>query len=114
MEKDEVGVLFGSFTGAMGLALGELLLVVGKPADLGRCLASIETAAYATLLASDLRGEEASCPRGRSLASVALRVVRAWHERNEDLGDLEEAIRLLQEVLEAMGASCVTSDCDES
>jgi hypothetical protein len=101
--------LFASFTGAVGLALGELLLVLGKTEDLGWCLRSIGITAQATLLSSDLQPRGASMPRPscQSLAGAALRVVRTWHEDIEDLSGLGEAIALLQDVLEAMGVRYV-------
>jgi hypothetical protein len=105
--------LFASFTAALGLALGELLLVLGKSEDLERCLRSIGIAAQATLLSSGLQRRDATASRssGQSLARAALRVVRTWHEDVEDLSALG-AIILLQDALEAMGGRCrISSGC---
>lgn len=97
--------LFDSFTSAVGLALGELVLLVGRPECLRQCLHSIGIAAQATLLSFDLHQSKRLARRtaGRSLAGAALRVVRTWHEDIEDLSALGEAITTLQEVLEATG-----------
>ena len=105
MEKDERGeeLVFGSFTTAVGLALGELLLLAGKPKELAGCLAAINTAAAATLLSSDVR-IEASPTSAKSLRRAALQVVIAWHERTSfDLSDVAEAISVLKGTLEGMG-----------
>jgi hypothetical protein len=47
---DTEGTLFASLTSAIGLALGELLLALETPENLGQCLHSIGIAAQATLL----------------------------------------------------------------
>jgi hypothetical protein len=113
VEKSRVDpdMLFGSFTSAVGLALGEMLLLTGRPERLGECLASIEATAYATLLS--VSTNEASGPSGKSLSSAALRVVRVWHEKTENLADLGDAVQALQEVLELMGVRYVATDCRE-
>ena len=87
-EEDEIGEdgLFGSFTSAVGFALGELLLLAGRPEGLRRCLSLIETVALATLISSKPR--RADEPDGR-LADAALAAVRAWHEETTDLNALE-------------------------
>jgi hypothetical protein len=106
--------LFASLTSAVGLAFGELILVLGRPEDLERCLRSIGIAAQTTLLASDLEhGVGVQRPRCRSLASAALRVVRAWHEGIEDLSALGEAIALLQDVLETIEVRYVPAPFSE-
>jgi hypothetical protein len=109
MEKRaiEPDMVFGSFASAVGLALGELLLLAGRPGCLGECLASIEVTAYATILSLDTSG--VSGPRGRSLSSAALRVVRVWHEEDGDRSSLGTAIEALQDVLELMGVRYVTT-----
>lgn len=101
MERNKTDALLGSFASAVGLALGELLLFAGRSEALGGCLASIETAAYATLISSDLSTCGAA-PRGRSLAGAALRVVRTWYE-TDDVEHFGETMRALEEVLAAMG-----------
>jgi hypothetical protein len=101
-KKDSEAVL-GSFTSAMGLALGDLLLLTGRTDRLGECLAAIETATLGTLLASDFQHDGASPPRARSLTRAALGVVVAWHEQLSDLSGVAEAVSLLQDALEAMG-----------
>lgn len=108
-------LLYGSFTSAVGLALGEMLLLLGRPEDLGRCLHLLETAAYATILSSDLRWKKHMKPRqcGTSLARAALGVVRAWHEEPKDLSAIGNAITLLGEVLEEMGGRYVAPLSDE-
>ena len=113
MEKSRVDpdMLLGSFTSAVGLALGEILLLTGRPERLCECLASIEVTAYATLLSVSADG--AGGPSGRSLSSAALRVVRVWHEKTENLADLGDAIQALQDVLELMGVRYVAADCRE-
>src|ERR1700760_2774239 len=80
MEKGGVSpdMLFGSFTSAVGLALGEMLLLTGRPGKLGECLASCEPPASAPLL-SPSPGPEGA-PVDRSLSSAALQVVKVWHE----------------------------------
>jgi hypothetical protein len=98
-------MVFGSFTSAVGLALGEMLLLGERPERLGTCLASIEATAYATLLSVGRYGG----PRGRSLSSAALAVVRAWREERE-LGD---ALKVLAEALEAVGVRFVPDSFDE-
>lgn len=62
MQKDErdSDLVFGSFTSAVGLALGELLLFAGRPEALRECLVLIETAARGTLLASDIEARKRS------------------------------------------------------
>jgi hypothetical protein len=97
-------MVFGSFTSAVGLALGEVLLLADRPERLGTCLASIEATAYATLLSVGRYGG----PRGRSLSSAALGVVQAWHEERE----LADALQVLEEALEAMGVRFVPDSFD--
>jgi hypothetical protein len=113
MEKNGVDpeMLFGSFTSATGLALGEILLLTERPERLGECLASIEATAYATLLCVNAKGS--GSPSGRSLSSAALQAVRVWHERTENLTDLGEAIQALQDTLELMGVRYVPTDFRE-
>jgi len=94
-------MLFGSFTSAVGLALGEMLLLTGKPGGLGECLASIEATAYATLLSSSPSSE--GVPVGKSLSSAALQVVKVWHEDFNGYDGLGKAIEALQDVLLSMG-----------
>ena len=101
-EKDEMGEdgLFGSFASAVGFALGEMLLLAGKPEGLQRCLSLIGTVAVATLLSASPRNGSGTDGK---LADAALAAVRAWHEETEDLNALGGAIALLQDVLEAIG-----------
>ncbi len=110
MEKSGVStdMLFGSFTSAVGLALGEMLLLTGRPEKLGECLASIEATAYATLLSSCASPEGA--PVVKSLSSAALRVVKVWHEDFDGYDGLGKAIETLQDVLESMGIEYVPPD----
>jgi hypothetical protein len=102
-DRESEGTVFGSFTSAVGLALGELLLFAGRPEELQDCLHSIEIVARATLLSAEVekgkQGREHLVP----LVGVAYRVVEAWHEETRDLNALGEAIVDLQEVLEARG-----------
>ena len=98
----ETEALFGSFTSAVGLALGELLLYAGGPEDLGGCMAAIERVALATLLAFDMATDRATVPRGRSLTTAALRVVAAWKEAPEDLDLVSDSIEVLEDVLRQM------------
>lgn len=94
-------MLFGSFTSAVGLALGEMLLLAGKPGRLGECLASVEATAYATLLSSSpgLGG----APAGKSLSSAALQVVKTWHEDFDGYQSFGKAVEELREALLSMG-----------
>jgi hypothetical protein len=114
-EAEKSGVdpdmVFGSFASAVGLALGDILLLTRRPERLGECLASIEVTVYATLLS--VSAEIAGGPSARSLSSAALRVVREWHEKTENLADLGDAIQALQDVLELMGVRYVAADCRE-
>lgn len=96
--------VFGSLTTAVGFALGELLLLSGRPEDLLEHLRAIHIAARATLLASDLEAYRGPIRRpGVSLSVAALGVVQAWHEETKDLNAITDAIALLEEVLEEMG-----------
>lgn len=79
--EQDSDLLFGSFTSAVGLALGDLLLFAGRPEALRGCLASIETAAYGTLLSSDVKPRGG--PTGTSFASASLRVIRASQEDDD-------------------------------
>jgi len=99
--------LFPSFAHSVGFALGQLLLLMDRPEDLAGCLTAIHVAARSTLL-SDAFGLETATPDGMTLASAALRVVRAWHEEVNDLTALSEAIAELQDVLEGMGVRYVS------
>jgi hypothetical protein len=100
--------LFANFTTAVGLALGELLLLSGRPDDLEESIRSILLSARATLMASELRWREgAPAKGGKSLASAALAVVRTWHENTKDLAALGDAIAALQDVLETLGVRYV-------
>ena len=99
----EPEALFGSFTSAVGLALGEMLLLTGKGERFGECLAAIETATLGTLLSSGFQSDGASAPSPRSLTRAALRVVVTWHEDTSGLSGIAEAIAALQDVLEGMG-----------
>lgn len=103
MEKGGVSteMLFGSFTSAVGLALGEMLRLTGKPEKLGECLASIEATAYATLLSSS--PSPGGVPVVKSLSSAALQVVKVWHEDFNGYDGLGKAIEVLQDVLLSMG-----------
>jgi hypothetical protein len=116
-EEDSMGTddrepepIFGSFTSAAGLALGEMLALTGRPERLGECLASIEATAYATLLSSGIEGGAVG---GKSLGSAALRVVRVWHEETDNLASLGDAIEALQDVLELMGIRYGTANTGE-
>jgi hypothetical protein len=95
--------VLGSFTTSVGLALGEILLLIGTPEDLDRSLYSIHVCAQATLLSSELRWRDGSQGGVSSLPRAALGVVRAWHEETENLAALGTAVAILQEVLETMG-----------
>jgi len=44
--------VLGSVTSAFGMALAELLVALGTPEELGRCLSDIHVAAQGTLLSS--------------------------------------------------------------
>ena len=103
--------LFPSFAHSTGFALGQMLLLMDRPQDLGGCLEAIQVAARATLLSADLglEGVGKGQVRGVTLASAALSVVRAWHEEINDVTALSEAIAELQDVLEAMGVRYVPS-----
>jgi hypothetical protein len=103
-----------SFTCAVGLALGEILLLTGRPEELLEHLRSIHVAARATLMSSDLEAHRGVIRRpGVSLSVAALVVLHAWHEKTEDLSAVADAIALLQEVLEEMGIQYVASMPDE-
>ena len=100
--------VLGSFTTSVGLALGEILLLTGRPEELLEHLRAIHITARATLLASDLEAYRGPIRRpGVSLSVAALGVVRAWHEETRDLNALADAIMLLEEVLEEMGVRYV-------
>jgi hypothetical protein len=100
--------LFANFTTAMGLALGELLLLSGTPDELEESIRSILLSARATLMSSELRWRDSQPSKGgKSLVSAALGVVRTWHERAEDLAALGDAIAALQDVLEKLGVRYV-------
>jgi len=107
VHEDTPQPVFGSFTASVGLALGELLLLIGAPEDLGRSLYSIWICAQATLLSCELRWRDGSRTGMPSLVRAALRVVRAWHEETEDHALLGEAVGCLKEVLETMGVRYV-------
>lgn len=113
IEKGEVSteMLFGSFTSAVGLALGEMLRLTGKPEKLGECLASIEATAYAALLSSSPSPEGA--PVVKSLSSAAFQVVKVWHEDFDGYDSLGKAIEGLQDALESMGIQYFPSDTQE-
>jgi hypothetical protein len=52
--RGELPPVLGSITSAFGMALGELLVALGRAAELGRCLTGIHVAAQGTILSSDL------------------------------------------------------------
>jgi hypothetical protein len=77
-------------------------------------LRAIHIAARATLLSSDLEEHRGATRRpGVSLSVAALGVLRAWHEKTEDLNAVADAIALLEEVLEEMGIQYVVPMPDE-
>ena len=93
-----------SFTTAAGFALGELLLLIGRPEELLEHLRAIHIAARATLMSSDLEVHRGVIRRpGVSLSVAALGVLHAWHTETKDLTALGDAIALLEEVLDEMG-----------
>lgn len=51
---DDPNLVLDSITSAFGMALGELLLVLGRPDELGRCLSDLHVAAQGTILSSEL------------------------------------------------------------
>jgi hypothetical protein len=53
-ERRDPPPVLGSITSAFGLALGELLLTLGSPEELGNCLTDIHIAAEGTMLSSYL------------------------------------------------------------
>jgi hypothetical protein len=96
--------LFGSFTSAVGLALGEMLVHTARPEKLRECLSQIETVAFATLVSSSPR--KRSEPDGK-LADASLAVVRAWHDGTLGLDEVGQTVHALQKVLEAIGIQYV-------
>lgn len=103
-----------SFTSAVGLALGEILLLAGRPEELLEHLRSIHIAARATIMSSDLEAHRGTIRRpGISLSVASLGVLHAWHTETRDLNALGDAIALLQEVLEEMGIQYVAPIPDE-
>lgn len=100
----------GSFTTSAGLALGELLLLRGRPEDLLEHLRAIHIAARATIMSSDAGQLGALRRPGVSLAVAALGVVRLWYSEPQDVLALESAMALLEEVLEEMGVRYVEPD----
>jgi hypothetical protein len=91
-----------SFTTATGFALGELLLLTGKPDELLEHLRSIHITARATIMCAEAGGETITMGRpGVSLSVAALKAVHAWNK--DDPADLNDAMALLAEVLEEMG-----------
>lgn len=102
--------VFGSFTTAVGFALGELLLLAGRPEELLEHLRSIDITARATLMSSDTHARDGTIRReGVSLSVAALGVVRAWHAEPHDQKATGEAVALLEEVLEEIGVLRVLS-----
>lgn len=106
MENERVrpDMLFGSLTSAVGLALGELLLLTGKQDELPECLREIHVAARATIICAGAGSEPVTILRqGVTLSDAALRAVRAWRADPQDPADLDDAMALLSEVLVEMG-----------
>jgi hypothetical protein len=56
--------VLGSITSAFGMALGELLLTLGCPDELCRCLSDIYTAAAGTILSSPVGWQVTASPAG--------------------------------------------------
>jgi hypothetical protein len=107
-------LVLSSFTSAAGLALGELLLLTGRPEELLEHLRALHIAARATLMASDLEAYRGPIKRpGVSLSIAAFGVVRAWHAESKNPQALGDAIALLEEVLEEMGVRYVAPETDD-
>lgn len=96
-------MLFGSFTTAVGFALGELLLLTGKTDDLPEYLREIHVTARATTICAAGSEPVTILRQGVSLSDAALRAVRAWSADQQDPADIDDAMALLSEVLEEMG-----------
>ena len=103
-----------SFASAVELALGELLLLTGRPDELMEHLWAIHINARATLMASDLeaprelfagRASHSQLPRSASL--------QAWHDETKDLTALGDAVALLEEVHEEVGVRYVAPPSEE-
>lgn len=106
MEKDNVRPdrLFGSFTTAIGFALGELLVLTGTSDDLPEHLREINVTARATIISSEAGSEPVTLRRqGVTLSDAALRAARAWSADPHDPADLDDTMAVLAEVLEEMG-----------
>lgn len=63
-DRSEALPVLGSITSAFGMALGELLLVLGCLDELGRCLSDIHTAAAGTILSSPVGWQVTASPAG--------------------------------------------------
>ncbi len=106
MENDRLtpDMFFGSFTSAVGLALGELLVLTGKSDELPEYLREIHVAAQATIICAGPGGEPVTILRqGVTLSDAALRAVRAWSADPQDPADLDDCMALLSKILVEMG-----------
>lgn len=63
-KQDEPPPVLGSITSAFGMALGELLLALGCPDELGRCLSDVHIAAQGTILSSPVGWQVTASPAG--------------------------------------------------
>lgn len=103
-----------SFTTSVGLALGELLLLTGRPEELLEHLRDIHVSARAAIMVSEAGGREVVTRRaGVSLAVAALRAVQAWNAEPQDPAAVDDALALLAEVLEEMGLLRMAGPADD-
>lgn len=103
-----------SFTTSVGLALGELLLLTGRPEELLEHLRAIHVAARAAIMVSEAGGREIIIrTAGVSLSVAALRTVQVWNAEPQDPAALDDALALLAEVLEEMGVLRIVEPADE-